>query len=492
MNEYDKELMQELESESNQSKELVKANLDVKPYIDPYAGQIHNNVQKEIEKVEQTEKHLFNKIDLNGLFALMPDDIKELTRILYTIDDIKPASVHFFNVLTMLSAVIGKKIKIENRGKTIYPNLWTCCLMPSGSNKSGINFINNLLYEISAQDNLNYIVQENKFTWASLYYHLGEIISAKEYEKMNSDAEKNINKILAREKCKNKRARIIISDEFKYTLDQLISFGAQQGESTLGQFLSFYENDADISNNTGTAGWRIIHDQCITMLGYSQPEIWNDKYATAENIASGLLLRFIVIDPNDFNILKIEKYNKTIDECKTRIIEIIKKISNKSITQKILKIDQIDKANELGLLADELKETTSLSLPEFEIKGKLLPQSIKLMSIVNHIADKELYDPYLFEYFYKILYKNVVHQYIKTSENKYKNIIERIYRHIKINKSIKSTTILQWNLKVNGQKIYSSELPIIIDVLLSTYSNLESTYGKKGSFEILDRKYCSK
>jgi hypothetical protein len=82
-------------------------------------------VKAEPNEDQQTITMLLHKrLSLQAVYDKAPPDVQSLTRLLYTLNPILPTPAHLLTALAVSGAVLGKRIAIENFGRTYYTSIW--------------------------------------------------------------------------------------------------------------------------------------------------------------------------------------------------------------------------------------------------------------------------------------------------------------------------------------------------------------------------------
>jgi hypothetical protein len=192
-----------------------------------------------------------------------------------------PPSTQIMILFAVAGAAIGKRMSIDNLANLYYPNIWAACLSPTNSNKTG-----------SRNIALKSVPEDTKLpdspTLEALIDRLGGSYKA--------DDQLDRNLAEARMKARqNLAGKIIIADEVTGTLRRLVGepMGYGRGESNLENVLKLATSGETIEQPRVGTGFRMASDLCVSFLGFSQTETWQQHYGDDRYRTNGLIGRII-------------------------------------------------------------------------------------------------------------------------------------------------------------------------------------------------------
>ncbi len=266
-------------------------------------------------------------IPLSDIFTNSPKDIQRLTLALYAVNPILPPQSHYWTALTLASAIMGKTLVGLNHGRRYYCNGWLALLAETNRNKSLATLERCLSRCITdnPQDSPLATLADN-FTMSSLFSYIGTEIDNKTWKAL-SDVEKIDKEEKAKKDSSSNKARVILSEEFAYTLDSIRNSGSD-GKGETGRLLQLYDNEKSIYALTRTDGYRAIHNRAISIIGYTQGETWNRLFSDWTNLSNGLLGRFAIVDIDEYS-LALPEPTRTPQEAEEELYLALRAIFNK-------------------------------------------------------------------------------------------------------------------------------------------------------------------
>lgn len=368
--------------------EKATAALDqAKAILPPQEGTLDAETKKRLDMLQAIIK---TPLNLKGLYDKSPLQVKRLTQLLYTHNDIIPSSAHFLTALFLSSALMGKRVVGLNKGRTYYGNQWLCVLAPTASNKSAITSIGKICKGIvnDAPQSSPFAVMQDRFTIAYAFSELGCAVPPKEWNNL-SELDQINKRAEIEATCRKKKARLVFADEFSHTFRSILSSGTNDGE--LGSVLKLADSASEINGSTGTNGYRTIEDCCLSIIGYTQTEMWHKAFDTLANVASGLIGRFFIMNIDDYAPLKVDKLSLSQTECEAEIKMLLKEIVQKveRLPKRLVCDFDADKTKDFcGSIFDavaqyeEVQAFTSQGLLDLDkFKGKVIAQAIKLTMV---------------------------------------------------------------------------------------------------------------
>ena len=136
---------------TDKQKRLVKEAREQIAVIEQKRGEGENSRLREIIDLP---------ISLEDWYKDEPEEIRELARISYSLNDVLPPAAHYFIARAVVSAIVGKRFLLLNKDRYYYCNVWVCGLAPTGSNKSSVMAWKDELIHFQSKTTANRILQD--------------------------------------------------------------------------------------------------------------------------------------------------------------------------------------------------------------------------------------------------------------------------------------------------------------------------------------------
>lgn len=351
------------------------------------SGELHEPpVLNEVAKNKQ--KLMEDLLPCQRWYEAAPAELRDLIATMYSINDIAHPASYYWLSYVLYGSLLGRKIAIDNKGRRYYPNLNLVCLQPTGSNKSGV--VKTLRDGIQTATNATSVHEipiwllQDKISLSALYHEMGTVISKKEMEKLDPNAlyEK---KRQCTEKAKSLKPRLMLSDEFAYAFGDMLSSGPN-GRGVTGGLLDLLDGE-NVNGTTNTDGYRCIENQVLSVIAFSQPEIWHKTFGAAENVDSGLFGRLIVVDSSCYAVPTIPRVADR--DYHTRILALHRKLV--ALQPCVVTCDMDTSAGDIydQEVASPLFRMFAEHVPFDKLKGKILVWALKLM-VIDSIAKRNV------------------------------------------------------------------------------------------------------
>ena len=193
----------------------------------------------------------------------------------------RPADMHImFAAIWAATVVIGKRIQFVNHGPRYYCNQFCVLLGDSGKNKSGAAGT-----VIDTANQIVNVVESTATTMPAFFLRYGDKVNPKE----NPNA---IRETIAKHRQELDGINIVI-DEFRSWITEMIPplQAVQYGQ----RFCKMIEN-RPLETETAQRGISLIGDPCISLLGFSQADPWNEEMRSAAYQTGGISARIVPVN----------------------------------------------------------------------------------------------------------------------------------------------------------------------------------------------------
>jgi hypothetical protein len=220
---------------------------------------------------------------------------------------------HFGAAYATLGHLIGKVMRADEKGAPYYPNLWVVCLAETGGGKTGA--ITPIETEIREMGTLM-----SGGTMAAMFDVVGNTITKKDWLSLSEEqrAEKQ------REFNRNARLKLtgnyLISDECTGLLNSLMGgWDSKNPAKDIEALLKLADSASYIPKHLSGEGYKIMADCCVSFLGYTQNETWQNKFGGEQFKNCGLFGRFIPLTGRGMRLSQIippqgSSYKTVMDE----------------------------------------------------------------------------------------------------------------------------------------------------------------------------------
>lgn len=211
--------------------------------------------------------------------------------------------------ITMVGMTAGKRLRYRNGGRVYYPNLSTAILCPSGMGKTAVMMrCHHLLRNVTPAAETLSTSTIDKFI-GSRGYHLPPLKARDKSERIQRRQEMER---LAESEREELDGNAIIIDEMRAFIETMIPSNATVQKGQL--FCELLESAKDILSDTQTYGDRFLPNACMSFLGFSQSDPWNEEMITPRYKQGGLAYRIIPVNSEQLDLRDWERTNATEDD----------------------------------------------------------------------------------------------------------------------------------------------------------------------------------
>lgn len=332
----------------------------------------------------------------------LPCFVSGLANYIEEANDLLPYQNNIILGLAWMGGIVGKRCMCINKSNIYYPNVHVIVAEPSSTGKTGTwRFI----YEATPAINKE-IVGINP-TIDSLLRAMGAVIPTKdEKNKVISNKERAERLALASQDAQKwLDSTMMIVDEVDGTLERLLGHKYENITTVVNSMTS----GGIVEKSSETNGTKKAYDACLSIIGFTQFSVFEEKFNNKEMRNKGLISRFVVSNGNtkikriDCRSVSTEEIMNAINNTKLKLLEegkeklVLdwgeeKKIFNKKsmITIAKLKMLQTDKFRALESLVGDMEE----------MANKILVNGVKAAMAIKYILygnGNKVDDQYLIE-----------------------------------------------------------------------------------------------
>lgn len=223
----------------------------------------------------------------------LPQYVRDVANYLATARECKVGLGEVVAALFACQAVTGKRLRITNRGRNYYANLWAVVLADSGTDKSGLAELVQGLLEPQG-DALQLApaldVSANSTMEGFLRYHGGLVPPDRGADRASLKAKER--DLVAQHRADLEGSALLV-DEVRAWIGQMIPEVARQVN---GPLLCRLVDNGDIVTRTKGEGVAVLGDACISLLGMGTPDRYNAEVRNPHNVEAGVAFRIVPIN----------------------------------------------------------------------------------------------------------------------------------------------------------------------------------------------------